>query len=142
MGQSYSTTSYEKCSPEIDEDTDVDFGIEDVPSSQSSPRIRPAVLLLTVFVMLLLTIIAVHWTKAHFHISSVESTRHFSTSLQGPCLEPSVRREWRQLTIDQRLEYLNAVDCLHRLPSLTSMPVHHSDDFPWVHQQVEHSGCI
>lgn len=52
------------------------------------------------------------------------------------CADPVRRREWRQLSRDEKAEYISAVKCLHELPSRTTGEGHFSDDFPWTHKKI------
>lgn len=54
------------------------------------------------------------------------------------CQYPSVRREWRGLSQDEKQNYINAVNCLAKLPSIIRENGTLYDDFPWVHNQISH----
>lgn len=52
------------------------------------------------------------------------------------CTNPSLRREWRSLSRQNKLAYLDAVNCLARTPSVLRDIGTVYDDFPWVHYQM------
>lgn len=54
------------------------------------------------------------------------------------CENPSVRREWRSLSQDEKQNYIDAVNCLAKLPSIIRENGTLYDDFPWVHNQISH----
>jgi len=70
------------------------------------------------------------------------------TDTEGPafnpqpslCTEPVLRREWRQLARSEQADYIEAVQCLNRLPSKLGSHGRLSDDFPWSHRLIEHYG--
>lgn len=61
----------------------------------------------------------------------------------GCCSRPAVRREWRSLSNEARLEYVNAVKCLMSTPSKSSdlYPAAKSrfDDFQGMHIKIGHT---
>ena len=52
------------------------------------------------------------------------------------CVEPVIRREWRTLSLEERAEYIDAVQCTRKLPSKIGMHQTLYDDFPWVHSRI------
>ncbi|RPA76205.1 Di-copper centre-containing protein [Ascobolus immersus RN42] len=64
---------------------------------------------------------------------------------QNACTNPQERKEWRQLSIPQRVDFLNAVRCLHQIPATRNneypgtgsdyeaFTVQHKIQTPWVH---------
>ena len=63
-----------------------------------------------------------------------------NTAAVGPCHEPTIRREWRTLSDDEKLEYISAAKCLTEIPSLIGLNGTAHDDFAFVHMAVgEHS---
>lgn len=52
------------------------------------------------------------------------------------CRSPRLRREWRSLSDADKLSYLNAVQCLHKLPSQVTTNATRYDDLPFLHQQI------
>ncbi|KAI9703544.1 MAG: hypothetical protein M1820_005848 [Bogoriella megaspora] len=52
------------------------------------------------------------------------------------CVDPSLRREWRSLSDDEKQEYISAVQCLRRSPSRTNMSQSLYDDFPVIHTRI------
>lgn len=69
--------------------------------------------------------------------SEVEGTEGHA-GRPGRCRETRIRREWRALSIKQRLSYINAVKCLNTLPSANPShgTVSRYDDFIWTHVQM------
>ncbi|TVY36278.1 Tyrosinase [Lachnellula subtilissima] len=61
------------------------------------------------------------------------STVHKSASSSQSCQNPSVRREWRTLSTDEKLAYLDAVVCLTKTPSVIGRNQTVFEDFPWTH---------
>jgi hypothetical protein len=49
---------------------------------------------------------------------------------------PQVRREWRQLNEPEKSHYIDSVKCLQQYSSITTGIGHLSDDFAWVHRQM------
>lgn len=52
------------------------------------------------------------------------------------CRSPSIRREWRELSEEEKGEYINAVQCLRAIPSELEPTRAIYDDFPWVHSRI------
>ncbi|KAE9375970.1 Di-copper centre-containing protein [Stipitochalara longipes BDJ] len=69
-------------------------------------------------------------------IKVAHGTPRLSLVSNDKCLNPSHRREWRQLSRDQKAKYISAVKCLHELPSKVTGNGRLSDDFPWVHRHI------
>lgn len=61
-------------------------------------------------------------------------------SYPSPCLEPKLRREWRQLSRTEKSSYIQAVKCVHESPSKLHSDGQLTDDFPWSHRLIEHYG--
>ncbi|TVY13044.1 Tyrosinase ustQ [Lachnellula arida] len=61
------------------------------------------------------------------------STVHESVSSIQSCQNPSVRREWRTLSTDEKLAYLDAVVCLTKTPSVIGRNQTVFEDFSWIH---------
>ena|ERR1700761_4477352 len=58
-------------------------------------------------------------------------------SLAAPkCKDPVTRREWRSLSMAEKHDYLNAVQCLAHTPSKFNDTLTRYDDFPHVHDTV------
>ncbi|KAJ7217120.1 tyrosinase [Mycena pura] len=45
----------------------------------------------------------------------------FTATKSKPCIRLTIRREWRVLSNEQKLHYISAVQCLHRLPGISHM---------------------
>ena len=61
------------------------------------------------------------------------------TGLQdSQCGHPIVRTEWRQMSNVEQASYIAAVQCLHLQPAKIAPAGRQSDDFPWVHRQMNH----
>ncbi|KAK6379302.1 hypothetical protein LTS17_006220 [Exophiala oligosperma] len=54
----------------------------------------------------------------------------------GQCENPSIRREWRDLSDGEKMQYIGAISCLHETPSRLDPEAKLSDDFPWLHFHV------
>lgn len=52
------------------------------------------------------------------------------------CKKPAVRREWRSLSRSEKLEYIQAVQCLRSKPSRLGLGHTLYDDFPYVHIHI------
>ncbi|KAK0118659.1 hypothetical protein ONS95_007540 [Cadophora gregata] len=52
------------------------------------------------------------------------------------CTNPTVRKEWRTLSRDEQISYVNAVNCLTTKPSRIGLSSPLYDDFPYVHNQL------
>ncbi|KAL2067816.1 hypothetical protein VTL71DRAFT_15912 [Oculimacula yallundae] len=52
------------------------------------------------------------------------------------CLRPAVRREWRTLSIKERKNYLDAIQCLWKHPSRLGLNHSLYEDFPWFHSRA------
>lgn len=61
------------------------------------------------------------------------SSTHSSHTL---CHNPDTRREWRSLGLDQKHEYLEAVQCLRHIPSALNPNMSLYDDFPYLHNTI------
>lgn len=117
---------------------DEDESIEDSESletrSQPDP-LRPVAVLCTTIALVLFL---VSTTFALLHIrASRDSGTNLSTS---QCENPSVRHEWRTLSSNEKKEYIDAVLCLAKTPSLFERNQTLYDDFPWIHNGVGKSG--
>lgn len=55
------------------------------------------------------------------------------------CKNPSIRREWRELSEREKEEYIDAVQCLRAVPSELHPMRTLYDDFPWVHSHIGRS---
>ena len=63
-------------------------------------------------------------------------TQPGGTALAGStnfCTKPSIRREWRTLSKTEKIEYVEAVNCLRTKSSRLGLQQSLYDDFPWVH---------
>lgn len=54
----------------------------------------------------------------------------------GSCTEPARRREWRSLSLQERTEYLTAVQCLTKHKSTLNPGTMMHDDFGWIHSHI------
>ena len=61
---------------------------------------------------------------------------HEGTQARITCGNPPNRQEWRNLSEEQKQNYLDAVLCLKETPSRLKMDQSLYDDFPWVHALV------
>lgn len=52
------------------------------------------------------------------------------------CKNPSLRQEWRTLSIPQRQDYISAVQCLQSRPSRFGLNHTLHDEFTWVHRSL------
>ncbi|KAF7919615.1 hypothetical protein EAE99_008467 [Botrytis elliptica] len=52
------------------------------------------------------------------------------------CSNPSTRREWRSFSAAEKVNYLDAVQCLRETPSRLHSDYSLYDDFPWVHTNI------
>ncbi|KAK8904444.1 hypothetical protein QC760_006808 [Botrytis cinerea] len=52
------------------------------------------------------------------------------------CKNPSLRQEWRTLSIPQRQDYISAVQCLQSRPSRLGLNHTLHDEFTWVHRSL------
>ncbi len=52
------------------------------------------------------------------------------------CLRPAVRREWRTLSIKERKNYVDAIQCLWKHPSRLGLDHSLYEDFPWFHSRA------
>ncbi|KAF7358946.1 Tyrosinase central domain-containing protein [Mycena sanguinolenta] len=68
------------------------------------------------------TLLALH-TIMGFPVFSMLLNRQpvFAASESTLCTTPAVRQEWRTLNNHQKLEYIAAVQCLHRIPSISHL---------------------
>lgn len=82
--------------------------------------------ILSTIIFLYLTFIGAPWDSAAFLIPGQSDY----------CKNPTLRREWRTLSIPERLDYLTAVQCLGRQPSRLNLNHSLYDDFPWVHSHM------
>ncbi|KGO55074.1 Tyrosinase [Penicillium expansum] len=53
-----------------------------------------------------------------------------------PCREPALRKEWRQLSVQERNGYVKAVQCLATTPSRLGLNTTLYDDFAYVHNKL------
>lgn len=51
------------------------------------------------------------------------------------CKNPVIRREWRDLSVAEKSDYIGAVQCLRTSPSKTGLNQTLYDDFPYVHSR-------
>ncbi|KAI6383326.1 hypothetical protein MCOR25_000246 [Pyricularia grisea] len=61
-----------------------------------------------------------------------------NTAAGGPCTQPAVRPEWRNMTAEGRREYVRAAKCLVDRPSEGRFQGSHNryEDLVWVHHQM------
>ena len=59
----------------------------------------------------------------------------FESLALRPCMDPVIRREWRDLNDAEKGEYIAAVQCLRRSPSRLGLNQTLYDDFPYVHSR-------
>ena len=52
------------------------------------------------------------------------------------CTNPTLRKEWRTLSRDEQINYVEAVNCLTTKPSRIGLSSPLYDDFPYVHNQL------
>ncbi|KAI1862667.1 hypothetical protein JX265_006962 [Neoarthrinium moseri] len=52
------------------------------------------------------------------------------------CTQPAVRREWRVLAEQEKVDYIAAVKCLTTKPSKVGLATSLYEDFPWIHSQL------
>ena len=57
-------------------------------------------------------------------------------STTSSCTIPITRREWRSLSRGEKSEYIQAVQCLTKTPSLLGMNHSLHDDFPRIHSHI------
>ncbi|KAI1662918.1 Di-copper centre-containing protein [Daldinia decipiens] len=55
---------------------------------------------------------------------------------RATCENPTVRKEWRSLSADERDSYISAVHCLAKQPSKLGLSTTQYDDFPFVHNAL------
>ena len=51
------------------------------------------------------------------------------------CTTPAVRREWRDLSKDEKADYIKAVKCLSSIPSRLGLNGSLHDDFAYIHSK-------
>jgi tyrosinase len=61
-------------------------------------------------------------------------------SAPARCQNPSIRREWRTLSTDEKRAYLDAVVCLTSTPSIVGRNQTLFDGFPWIHTSIGKTG--
>ena len=61
---------------------------------------------------------------------------HYRSSPHRSCQRPPIRKEWRTLSKGEQLEYIGAVSCLMRQPSILNSGTSHYDDFVYAHVQA------
>jgi hypothetical protein len=54
------------------------------------------------------------------------------------CIDPTIRREWRSLSQDEKRDYISAVKCLMTTDSFLRKNGSLYDDFAWVHNRMSH----
>ncbi|KAF5016921.1 hypothetical protein F66182_11242, partial [Fusarium sp. NRRL 66182] len=59
-----------------------------------------------------------------------------SPSSESSCQTPTLRREWRTLSLNARQKYVAAVQCLTRRPSRLGLNTTRYDDFVYSHLAV------
>lgn len=59
-----------------------------------------------------------------------------ASMINSPCSQPRFRREWRSLSLHEKHGYLQAVQCLKKMPSRLGLNQSLYDDFPYVHFHV------
>ena len=59
----------------------------------------------------------------------------YEQTLKPPkaCYQPALRKEWRSLERIEKLNYIEAVQCLKSISSQRGLNQSLYDDFPWVH---------
>lgn len=69
---------------------------------------------------------------------SLKSSVPSSEYSPGPqrCSNPSLRREWRSLAESEKIEYIDAVQCLTTTSSTLGLNQSLYDDFAWIHKRI------
>ena len=71
--------------------------------------------------------------RGMLYLTETISITHSSQTL---CHNPDTRHEWRSLSLDQKHEYLDAVQCLRHIPSALNPNMSLYDDFPFLHNTI------
>ena len=61
-------------------------------------------------------------------------------SSRASCENPVVRHEWRSLSKEEKIAYLQAVRCLRTIPSRLGLNQTLYDDFPYLHTRTAEDG--
>ena len=88
---------------------------------------------------LIASIISIVLTCSFFVVGgrkAISSLAHHNIQPQTTCGPLTVRREWRMLSEEEKIQYLDAILCLRTHPSRLGMNHSLYDDFPWVHALV------
>lgn len=96
------------------------------------PEKRPHRIVAILYILLLFLTISVA-SGVIFLVLGRDGT---STQTRIACRKPPDRREWRELSEEQKRNYLDAVLCLKKTPLQLNMTQSLYDDFPWVHALV------
>lgn len=85
------------------------------------------------FTLGLLAVISISFNFGIFTFSRLKlGTFDFQSTA---CDQPAFRREWRSLSVSERLNYIDSVQCLRTRPSRLGLNQSLYDDFPYVHNQ-------
>ncbi|KAH9909712.1 putative tyrosinase [Xylariomycetidae sp. FL2044] len=95
--------------------------------AKSLPR-RYMAVILTAIALVSIAISFFFWPPPH-------GTAFECTDGDGGWRQPDVRREWRELSSVERLEYLRAVKCLSSIPSTVCNGTLH-DEFAYIHRKI------
>lgn len=68
--------------------------------------------------------------------SDPPSTAPGSSGLDAKCEIPRIRREWRSLNAVERSNYIQAVQCVQKLPSKVTESGSLYDDFVYIHMLI------
>lgn len=92
---------------------------------------------LVIFVLfLLLTSLAVGFTGGILFNRQIANDKSHELATLSTCNRTQYRREWRSLSYGEKLEYIQAVQCLTQTPSRLGQNQSLYDDFPYVHYRV------
>ncbi len=90
------------------------------------PWIWPFLVTCIVVVILLATGIFVYLQRHRHNFSPTSAT----------CKNPTLRQEWRTLSVEQQYDYINAALCLRNTPSRLHLGMALYEDFPFLHDVI------
>jgi hypothetical protein len=128
---------------EADDDYDLSKPLTGQPRCTSSKSSRWCGIVAAVLIAVVCLIVGFesgvfllsHGVLAKWHGYQQPAMQH-THAHTGTCKSPKIRREWRSLSMREKHNYLDAVQCLAHTPSGFAPNMTLYDDFPHIHDTI------
>ncbi|KAF4615860.1 hypothetical protein G7Y89_g15255 [Cudoniella acicularis] len=119
----------------VDSDSESDYSKPASATTHNRTRyIRNTLIICATSILLVVTTLyTIHYA---FPERNPPSTNISGQPQPTKCRDPVVRQEWRTLSIQQRRNYISAVQCLQNHPSNIGLNHTLHDEFTWIHSRL------